>query len=79
MRVELDADETWALLSLVVARAADEADLADKDRASIRKWRSEAMKPSSAAMQDLMAKVNADLERAAKSKERSQIRKPDWR
>ncbi len=79
MRVEVNTDEVWALLSLFVGRVAGEATLSDEDRARIRRWRSEKMKPSSAAMRDLTAKVNADLERSMKSKERSRIQKPDWR
>ncbi len=79
MRVELDADETWALLSMLVAQVAEQATLSDKDRAAIRKWRSEGMKPASEPLRELMAKINADLDRASRSKERSQIRKPDWR
>lgn len=79
MRVELDADETWALLSMLVAQVAEQATLSDKDRAAIRKWRSEGMKPASEPLRELTAKINADLDRASRSKERSQIRKPDWR
>ena len=79
MHVELDTDETWALLSLLVARVTEEAPLPDEDRARIRRWRSERMKPSSETMRDLTAKVNADLERAMRAKERSHIQKPDWR
>lgn len=79
MRVELDTDEAWALLSLVVNRLVDEAGLTDEDRARIRRWRSNEMKPGSEAMRSLTAKLNEDLERAMRAKERSQIRKPDWR
>jgi hypothetical protein len=78
MLLQLDEDETWALLSLFVSRVADEVPMSDKDRATIRRWRSDKMKASSPAMRELTLKVNEDLQRAIKGKERSKIRKPDW-
>ena len=79
MRVELDTDETWTLLALFVQRITDEVQLSDEDRGRIRRWRSEQMKASGDAIRQLAAKVNADMERALKAKERSRIQKPDWR
>lgn len=79
MRIEIDKDETWALLSFFVQKIADEVELPDGERAKIRKWRSDVMKPSSETGRILTAKVNEDLERAASAKERSAIQKPDWR
>jgi hypothetical protein len=79
MKVELDTDETWELMSLVVARIVDEARLSDSDRAKVRRWRSETMRPSTEAMRLLARKVNDDLNEAIQRKQRSQIRKPDWR
>lgn len=78
MRIELDADEARELLSLLVDRIAAEAALPDGDRARLKRWRSESMKTASAGMKELTARVNADLERALRSKEKSAIRKPDW-
>ncbi len=79
MKVELDVDETWDLMSLVVARMLDEASLADKDRAKVRRWRSESMQASGEEMRVLTRKINEDLAEVVKRKTRSQIRKPDWR
>ncbi len=78
MKLELDADEARELLSLLVDRIAAEAGLSDEDRALLKRWRSESMKTASAGMQELTAKVNGDLERALRTKEKSAIRKPDW-
>lgn len=78
MKLELDADEARELLSLLVDRIAAEAGLSDEDRALLKRWRSESMKTASAGMTELTAKVNADLERALRTKEKSAIRKPDW-
>jgi hypothetical protein len=36
------------------------------------------MRLGSAAMASLTAKINADLERALRTKERSQLQKHDW-
>ena len=50
MKVELDIDEAWDLMSLVVARLAKDASLSDSDRAKVRRWRSNAMRPEGEAM-----------------------------
>ena len=78
MKVELNADETWALMSTVVFRLLEDAGLADEDRAAIQRWRSQEMRLGSEEMKALTAKINEDLARALASKERSAIRKPDW-
>jgi len=78
MKVELDSDETWALMSYVVDRLLQEIDLPDADRARIRRWRSEQMRPGGEPMKLLTRKINEDLARALQTKQRSQIRKPDW-
>jgi len=79
MKVELDVDETWELMSRVVARLLDVASLPDGDRAKVRRWRSDSMRPSSEAMRLLARKINDDLAEAFGRKKRSQIRRPDWR
>ncbi len=78
MRVELDVEEAWALMSYVVKDLVDQASLPDEDRARIRRWRSERMRPTDDAMQTLTGKINQDLAHAMDTKRRSQIRKPDW-
>lgn len=79
MRLELEPDEARELLSLIVERIAREAGLSDEDRARVRRWHSESMRIGSQGMRELTAKVNADLERALRSKEKSAVRRPDWR
>jgi hypothetical protein len=78
MKVELTVDEAWTLLAVVVDHVVDEAGLSDDDRARIKRWRSEEMKLNSEAMRVLAQKVNEDLEKTSRSKERSPIRRPDW-
>ena len=79
MKLELEAEEARELLVLIVDRLIDEAGLSDADRASLRRWRSEGMRAGSDGMKDLTARINADIDRALKSKEKSAIMKPDWR
>jgi len=79
MRLELDAEEGRELLSLIVDRLAGEAGLPDQDRATLKRWRSEQMKAGSDAMKELSDTINADLERALRSKEKSAIQRADWR
>jgi hypothetical protein len=78
MKIELDVDEARELLWNVTQRLAREASLSDADRAKIRRWFSEEMRLGSAAMAALTDKLNADLERALRAKERSPLQKHDW-
>ena len=79
MRLELELEEGRELLSLIVDRLAEQTGLSDKDRATVKRWRSERMKAGSDGMKELTEKLNADLERALKTKEKSAVQKADWR
>jgi hypothetical protein len=78
MRVQLNEEEVWALLSTVMKQTLDETDLGDEDRANLKRWRASEMRPGRDAMKALTEKLNGDLERALKAKERSAIQKHDW-
>jgi hypothetical protein len=78
MRVQIDEDETWAMLSTVMQQILDQTDLSDDDRAALRRWRSEQMRPGREASKALLERLNADLERVLRGKERSAIQKHDW-
>jgi hypothetical protein len=78
MRVQIDEDETWAMLSTVMQQVLDQTDLSDDDRAALRRWRSEQMRPGRESSKALLDRLNADLERVLKGKERSAIQKHDW-
>ena len=78
MKVELDTDESWNLLSHIIVRLVDEAELADSDRARIRRWKSEEMRPTSQEMRVLASKINEDMAKTMERKNKSQLRKPDW-
>ena len=78
MKVELDNDEAWNLLTHVLNRMLDEAPLGDTDRARIRRWKSDEMRVSSQEMRVVTQKINEDLARTMERKTKSQLRKPDW-
>ncbi len=78
MKLELETEEARELMSLIVARLIGEAGFGDADRAAVRRWRSESMKPGSAEMRELTAKLNAEIDRTLKTKAKSAIVKPDW-
>jgi len=78
MKLELDVEEARELLWLIVQRLVHEAGLSDADRADVRRWFSEEMRLGSAALHALTDKLNVDLERALRTKERSQLQKHDW-
>ncbi len=78
MRLELEQEESVELLSLIIDRIIQKAGLATKDRAAVKRWRSEQMKAGTDAMKELSDKINADLERALRAKEKSAVQKADW-
>ena len=79
MKVEFTDDEINEALIVLVNAIADEAGLSDKDRAMLKRWRSSNMKLGSDDMDDLVRKANEDFAQGLARRERSQIRKPDWR
>ena len=72
-------DEAWELMSHVIGRMLDEAELSDADRAKVRRWKSDEMRATSQEMRVLTTKINEDLEKMLARKQKSAIRKPDWR
>jgi hypothetical protein len=78
MKVELDNDEAWNLLSHIVARLIEEVQLSDSDRARIRRWKSDEMRVTSQEMRVVTQKINEDLALSLERKTKSQLRKPDW-
>ncbi|MCH8813949.1 MAG: hypothetical protein IH957_02450 [Chloroflexi bacterium] len=79
MKLEFERDEVKELLSLVVSHLADEAKLKKADLAKLRTWSSSSMREGSDGTRELTEKVNAEIERTFKTKERSAIVKPDWK
>ena len=79
MKLELERDEVKELLKLVVGRLADEAKLKKADVAKLRTWSSQSMHLGSDETRELTDKLNAEIERTFKNKERSAILKPDWK
>lgn len=78
MRVELDDDEVWSLLSAITREVLDGGGLSDEDRGKLRRWRSEEMRSGRDGLRALQDKLNADLMRSLKAKQRSPIQKHDW-
>jgi hypothetical protein len=79
MKIDFTDDEINEALLVLVNAMADEAGLNDKDRAMLKRWRASNMKLGSDDMDDLVRKANEDFAQGMARRERSQIRKPDWR
>lgn len=77
MKVEFAIEECWSMMDTIVESLAG-LDLSKKDRAALRRWRSDEMTPGSPAMRLLAEKLNTELQRAAARNEVSPIKKPDW-
>lgn len=78
MKVEVDNDEAWNLMSQIVVKLIEEAPLSDRDRAQIRRWKTDEMRVTSQEMRVLTQKINEDLKTQNERKNKSQLRKPDW-
>ena len=78
MEVRFTDDEIAEALTVLVNRIADDAGLADKDRAMLKRWRTSKMKLGSDDMLELVEKANEDFARMFERRERSQIQKHDW-
>ncbi|MEE9277246.1 MAG: hypothetical protein V3V06_02445 [Dehalococcoidia bacterium] len=79
VKVTLDLDESWALMSFVVNRMLDEVELDKSDRAKIRRWKSNEMRTAGEEMKALHEKMNADLARLWDTRRKSAIQRPDYR
>lgn len=79
VKVDLDIEESWELMSFVLNGMLDGVELDKSDRAKIRRWKSKEMRTNSEEMKALHEKLNADLARRWEVRRRSEIRKPDWR
>ena len=77
MKVEFDAEEVWALMNSVVDQLVG-LDMNTKDRATLRRWRSDEMAPGSPATKLLAQKMNDEIQGAHDRSELSPIKKPDW-
>ena len=79
VQVTYSDDEINEMLVELVNRMAEEAELSPKDRAMLKRWRSSEMKLGSDELDDLVRKANEDLAKNQSARERSAIRRPDWR
>jgi hypothetical protein len=77
MKVEFEIEEAREILLFIADKLAKDAQLDDKDRAALSKWKT-SMKPASESMRELAAKMNADMARSLENQKRSAVRKPDW-
>ncbi|MCY4391253.1 MAG: hypothetical protein OXE43_04275 [Chloroflexi bacterium] len=78
-QVTYSDDEINEMLIELVNRMASEAELSAKDRAMLKRWRSSEMKLGSDELDDLVRKANEDLAQNVSMREKSAIRRPDWR
>lgn len=79
VKVELDVEEAWAVMSRIVNQMLDEVELDKSDRAAIRRWKSNEVRPGREEMDAIHEKMNEDIERLWDVRRKSEIRKPDWR
>ena len=79
VKVELELEESWELMSYVVNTMLDGIKVDKSDRAKVRRWKSGDMKTGSEEMRALHEKLNEDLVRLWGIRRRSDIQRADWR
>lgn len=77
MRVDFTVDECHAMFEAVVDELL-ELDLDKKDRATLRRWRSDEASPGTPLMRSLAEKLSAQIQQSHDRSEVSPIKKPDW-
>ena len=78
MKVELENDEAWNLMSEIIVQLVEGTPLNDSDKAKIRRWKTDEMRTTSQEVRVLAQKMNEDLRQINERKTKSQLRKPDW-
>ena len=79
VKVELDLEESWELMSFVINAMLDDVKMNKTDRAKIRRWKSGDMRTGGEEMKALYEKLNADLQRLWDVRRKSDIRTSDNR
>ena len=74
MRLILDADEAWSIMTLTVSQVLDGAELSDDGRAAVRKWRSDRA-DGTEAMNVLAEEMNEALGNIIDERTRKLIRR----
>jgi hypothetical protein len=77
VKLELEREEAREVLVMIVDRLLEEADLVTRT-AILRRWRARD-DGGFRRHEGTDAKINADIDRALKSRQKSAIVKPDWR
>ncbi len=77
MRVEFTVDECHNMFEAVLDQLL-ELDLDKKDRATLRRWRSDGMSPGTPLMRTLADKLSVQIQQSHDRSEVSPIKKPDW-
>ena len=74
VRLILEADETWSLMTLAVSQVLDGAEISDAGREAIRRWRSERA-DGTEAMNTLAEEMNEALGNVVDERTRKLIRR----
>ena len=77
MRLILEPDEAWSILTLVVAQVLDQVELSDEGKAAIRRWRSDRHE-GTVEVGDLTVALNEVLGTTLDEKTTRLIRRKGW-
>ena len=77
MKVDFTVEETHRMFEAVIDQLVA-LDMDKKDRATLRRWRSDEMSPGTPLMKRLAEKINSEVQQSHDRSEVSAIKKPDW-
>jgi hypothetical protein len=77
MRIILEPDEAWSIMTLVVSQVLDQVDLSEEGRAAVRRWRSE-RNEGTAEMAEVTISMNEVLGTLLDESTTRLIRRKGW-
>ena len=77
MRVILETDEAWSIMTLVVSQVIDQVELSDEGKAALRRWRTD-RNDGTAEMSDLTVTMNETLGTVMDERTERLIRRKGW-
>ena len=77
MRVILETDEAWSIMTLVMSQVIDQVELSDEGKTALRRWRTD-RNDGTAEMSDLTVTMNETLGTVMDERTERLIRRKGW-
>jgi hypothetical protein len=78
VKVQFDLEEVQAMANAVIDQLLTLDGLSKADRAALRRWKSDEVRPASPTLQLMTERLNEEIQRTHDSSEVRRIVRPDW-